>query len=287
MTGASGQGAVRADGGRVPGGSAAARGCRRRGNRGFRRNGGRGARLLSEPGRDPDRRRQGVSVAGAPLPPSTPSGDRALPPLGGAVHRARRGSLLPAPRTPLCQRAVDPGHLRGGIRSLDTARRIVAQTGIAMVSLARPLVRQPRLPRLWREGRAEVAGCCSCNRCFVQLGLDQPAPPLLARATAPPRARRPSRRAWVTVRRHAGAGIRRDLTAARSPLPRPGAATGGPRRRSRAKVRARSSAAGRLRRSLPTAPCQNDPCLGPSARARTRAAVDCGGSSGAHAFRGS
>ncbi len=62
----------------------------------------------------------------------------------------------------------------GGIRSLETARRIVEETPVAMVSLARPLVRQPHLPRLWREGRSPEATCCSCNRCFVQLGLGRP-----------------------------------------------------------------------------------------------------------------
>ncbi len=61
----------------------------------------------------------------------------------------------------------------GGIRSLDVAQRIVAQSRVAMVSLARPLVRQPSLPRLWQQGRSRTAQCASCNECFVHLGLDE------------------------------------------------------------------------------------------------------------------
>lgn len=61
----------------------------------------------------------------------------------------------------------------GGVRTRATAEALLAR-GVAMVSLARPLVRQPSLPRAWREGRELEAQCISCNRCFVELGLEQP-----------------------------------------------------------------------------------------------------------------
>lgn len=62
----------------------------------------------------------------------------------------------------------------GGIRSRTFAERLLRDSRVAMVSLARPLVRQPALPRHWREGKSDVAQCASCNRCFVQLGLGHP-----------------------------------------------------------------------------------------------------------------
>jgi len=62
----------------------------------------------------------------------------------------------------------------GGIRSLETANRIVEQSKVAMVSLARPLVRQPGLPRDWQRGENTTAQCRSCNECFVHLGLGDP-----------------------------------------------------------------------------------------------------------------
>jgi 2,4-dienoyl-CoA reductase-like NADH-dependent reductase (Old Yellow Enzyme family) len=61
----------------------------------------------------------------------------------------------------------------GGVRSRAVAERVLAG-GVAMVSLGRPLVRQPGLPRAWREGRDPEAQCISCNRCFVELGLGEP-----------------------------------------------------------------------------------------------------------------
>lgn len=62
----------------------------------------------------------------------------------------------------------------GGIRSADVAERILSQTPIAMVSLARPLVREPDLPNQWRAGRCNTAACTSCNECFVHLGFQKP-----------------------------------------------------------------------------------------------------------------
>ncbi len=62
----------------------------------------------------------------------------------------------------------------GGIRTLATANRIIEETPVSMVSLARPLVRQPNLPMEWRAGGEAKARCTSCNRCFVRVGLDEP-----------------------------------------------------------------------------------------------------------------
>jgi 2,4-dienoyl-CoA reductase-like NADH-dependent reductase (Old Yellow Enzyme family) len=62
----------------------------------------------------------------------------------------------------------------GGIRSLEVAERIVRDTPIAMISLARPLVREPDLPNRWRDGSTPVAACTSCNECFTHVGLGMP-----------------------------------------------------------------------------------------------------------------
>ncbi|MGC4120754.1 MAG: NADH:flavin oxidoreductase [Myxococcales bacterium] len=61
----------------------------------------------------------------------------------------------------------------GGIRTLAMAERILAESKVAMVSMARPLVRQPNLPNLWKSGKAASTTCTSCNRCFVQVGIGQ------------------------------------------------------------------------------------------------------------------
>jgi 2,4-dienoyl-CoA reductase-like NADH-dependent reductase (Old Yellow Enzyme family) len=62
----------------------------------------------------------------------------------------------------------------GGIRTCETAERIVSDSRVAMVSLGRPLVRSPSLPNEWHAGQRTTAACTSCNRCFVRLVLGEP-----------------------------------------------------------------------------------------------------------------
>ncbi len=62
----------------------------------------------------------------------------------------------------------------GGIRTLARAEEILQTTRIAMVSLARPLIRQPQLPKLWQQGDSPTARCTSCNRCLLHVGLGDP-----------------------------------------------------------------------------------------------------------------
>ncbi|HDS16991.1 MAG TPA: NADH:flavin oxidoreductase [Proteobacteria bacterium] len=54
----------------------------------------------------------------------------------------------------------------GGIRSLEGAARVRDQ-GATLISLCRPLIREPDLIRQWQAGRDTAAACCSCNRCFI------------------------------------------------------------------------------------------------------------------------
>jgi 2,4-dienoyl-CoA reductase-like NADH-dependent reductase (Old Yellow Enzyme family) len=62
----------------------------------------------------------------------------------------------------------------GGVRSRSVAERVLATTRVQMVSLARPLVREPALPRRWLRGDVDRASCESCNECFVHVGLGEP-----------------------------------------------------------------------------------------------------------------
>ena len=57
--------------------------------------------------------------------------------------------------------------LVGGIRSLDVAQKILAEGSAHFVSLCRPLIRQPDLPKKWLKGTGEsTADCISCNACL-------------------------------------------------------------------------------------------------------------------------
>ncbi len=55
--------------------------------------------------------------------------------------------------------------LVGGIRTPETAERILETGAADFISMARPLVREPDLPNKWLSGRRVAAQCLSCNRC--------------------------------------------------------------------------------------------------------------------------
>ena len=55
----------------------------------------------------------------------------------------------------------------GGIRSYEVAENAVAEGGVDYISMARPLIREPDLPRRWQRGDRSPAKCISCNGCFM------------------------------------------------------------------------------------------------------------------------
>jgi len=56
--------------------------------------------------------------------------------------------------------------LVGGMRSLQTINQILEKGDADLVSMARPLIREPGLVRRWRRGDEKKAKCISCNQCF-------------------------------------------------------------------------------------------------------------------------
>jgi len=56
--------------------------------------------------------------------------------------------------------------LVGGLRSFNATNNIL-KTGVAdLISMSRPLIREPGLIRRWKEGNRKKAKCISCNQCF-------------------------------------------------------------------------------------------------------------------------
>lgn len=63
--------------------------------------------------------------------------------------------------------AVDtPVILVGGHRSVENMNRILNETPIELLSLSRPLIREPDLPNRWQRGDRSPATCISCNACY-------------------------------------------------------------------------------------------------------------------------
>ena len=59
-----------------------------------------------------------------------------------------------------------PVILVGGIRSFKVANGLI-ESGISdMISLSRPLIREPGLIKRWKQGNRKKATCISCNGCF-------------------------------------------------------------------------------------------------------------------------
>jgi len=63
-----------------------------------------------------------------------------------------------------------PVILVGGLRSLAVMEKLVADGTADLVSLSRPLVKEPDLVNRFRAGQARAA-CVSCNACFNPAGL--------------------------------------------------------------------------------------------------------------------
>ena len=59
--------------------------------------------------------------------------------------------------------------LVGGIRSLASAERIIAERSADFVSFSRPLICEPGLVNRWKDGDRRDADCISCNNCVEQI----------------------------------------------------------------------------------------------------------------------
>ena len=55
----------------------------------------------------------------------------------------------------------------GGFRSFEVAEKAISDGGMDYISMARPLIREPALPKRWIKGDRSPAKCISCNKCFM------------------------------------------------------------------------------------------------------------------------
>ena len=59
-----------------------------------------------------------------------------------------------------------PVILVGGLRSRDTMEKLLNGTNIELLSLSRPLLREPDFPEKLKADKDAVSTCISCNRCY-------------------------------------------------------------------------------------------------------------------------
>jgi 2,4-dienoyl-CoA reductase-like NADH-dependent reductase (Old Yellow Enzyme family) len=103
--------------------------------------------------------------------------------VSGGMAEAGRGSVWPGLRSEpeegyfvenaaRIKRAVGvPVSGLGGIRTLAVAERAVRDGLVDLISLSRPLIRDPFLVKHFREGLASKSECSSCNKCFNPRGI--------------------------------------------------------------------------------------------------------------------
>jgi 2,4-dienoyl-CoA reductase-like NADH-dependent reductase (Old Yellow Enzyme family) len=63
--------------------------------------------------------------------------------------------------------------LVGGIRSFETAERLITEGAADLIALGRPLIAQPDLIKGWQTDARLLSTCISCNRCYVPLQAGQ------------------------------------------------------------------------------------------------------------------
>ncbi len=107
----------------------------------------------------------------------------------GGMTEAGRGSVWPGLRTEdeegyfvenaaRLRKAVSiPVFGLGGFRTFAAMERAVGDGRVDLISLSRPLVRDPGLVRKFRRGEISKSDCLSCNRCFNLRGTRCGRPP--------------------------------------------------------------------------------------------------------------
>jgi 2,4-dienoyl-CoA reductase-like NADH-dependent reductase (Old Yellow Enzyme family) len=103
--------------------------------------------------------------------------------VSGGMAEAKKGSIWPGLRgeedegyfvdsAARIKRTVGvPVFGLGGIRTLAVAERMVADGRVDLISMSRPFIRDPRLVKHFREGRAAKSECVSCNKCHSLRGI--------------------------------------------------------------------------------------------------------------------
>ncbi len=112
------------------------------------------ARLLDEEGVD------AIEVSGG-----TPASGSNTPVRQGIESREQEAYNLPLAAR--IKEAVScPVMVVGGFRTFEVVAGVIRRNEADYVALARPLIREPHLPRRWEDGNEAKARCISCNGCF-------------------------------------------------------------------------------------------------------------------------
>ena len=85
--------------------------------------------------------------------------------VSGIRAHVNEGYFLPF-AAKLAEEADIPVIVVGGFRALDTMEAVLNRTKIELISLSRPLLCEPDLPKRMQTDPKNVSRCISCNRCY-------------------------------------------------------------------------------------------------------------------------
>ncbi len=85
--------------------------------------------------------------------------------VGGIKAHVNEGYFVPAAAR-IAAAVSCPVIVVGGFRSLDSMEAVLNSTDIAAISLSRPLLCEPDLPRQMRTDPEKISKCVSCNACY-------------------------------------------------------------------------------------------------------------------------
>jgi len=88
----------------------------------------------------------------------------------GSIHAHRNEAYFLPIADAVAQATEVPVILVGGLRSVDTMNTILNETKVQLLSLSRPLIREPNLPNLWKQDTDYIPKCVSCNGCYHSEG---------------------------------------------------------------------------------------------------------------------
>ena len=85
--------------------------------------------------------------------------------VSGIKAHVNEGYFAPAAKR-VAESVACPVMVVGGFRSRDTMEAVLNRTNIELISLSRPLLREPDLPHKMEQNSAAVSKCISCNACY-------------------------------------------------------------------------------------------------------------------------
>ncbi len=85
--------------------------------------------------------------------------------VGGIKAHVNEGYFVPI-AAEIAKAVSCPVIVVGGFRSLDIMEEVLNKTNIELISLSRPLLREPDLPNKMKADPAVISKCVSCNACY-------------------------------------------------------------------------------------------------------------------------